>query len=65
MIVDSRTLRATVYKPCELIKDARRLVRGKGKLHDYFVKVNSNGNVQLIAHYKQPNGMVGQESEAI
>jgi hypothetical protein len=59
-IINGTNGRMTVYKPAELIRDARAACRGKGKLESYFVRVQEGGGcgstVSLVVQYRQPDG---------
>ena len=69
LIVNGVTHRSTMYKPSELVKDARHAVKGLGKLTDYWIHVQDGGptgaTVWLVATYQQKNGLFAQTNVAI
>jgi hypothetical protein len=62
-------MRLTTYNQAELRRDALHAVKGKGKLTNYWVRVNEGAaigaNVVLVAKYQRDDGFLGTVNVAI
>jgi DNA-dependent RNA polymerase auxiliary subunit epsilon len=64
LIVNPLNKRTSLYTQKQLAKDARRLVKGKGKLAHFHVEI-VGGIVKLVASYYDERGWNTNVSEVI
>lgn len=64
-ILNGKTQRATLYRPCELAKDARRIVKGRGRLVQWHVEFVEGASARIAATYEDKAGLRACVTEVI